>query len=84
MPLRERKEDIPLLIEFFSDRAAQDGHKKKIVTKRALEKLYDHNWPGNIRELQNEMERLVVLSGEEDKITADMLSPRILESSDNS
>ncbi|MBX9768174.1 MAG: sigma 54-interacting transcriptional regulator [Bdellovibrionales bacterium] len=81
-PLRERKEDIPLLIDFFLDRMMQQGHPKKIVTKRALEKLYDHAWPGNIRELQNEIERLVVLSGVEDKITADMLSQRILESSE--
>lgn len=82
-PLRERKEDIPLLIEFFLDRAAtQSGLAKKVVTKRALEKLYDYAWPGNIRELQNEMERLGVLSGEETKITADMLSPRILEATE--
>ncbi len=78
-PLRERKEDIPLLIEFFLDRSAQNGLPKKIVTKRALEKLYDYAWPGNIRELQNEMERLVVLGGDETKITADMLSGRIVE-----
>ncbi len=82
-PLRERKEDIPLLIEFFLDRASQQsGLAKKIVTKRALEKLYDYPWPGNIRELQNEMERLGVLAGDETKITADMLSPRILEATE--
>ena len=44
-----------------------------------LEKLYDYHWPGNVRELQNEMERIVVLSGDETKITADMLSPKIIE-----
>ncbi len=78
-PLRERKEDIPLLSEFFLNKA-QEGHtEKKILTKRALEKLYDYSWPGNVRELQNEMERLIVLAGVEDKITADMLSPKILE-----
>ncbi len=79
-PIRERKEDIPLLVEFFLDRAAQEkAQKKKIMTKRALEKIYDFPWPGNIRELQNEIERLVVLAGEEQKLTADMLSPRLLE-----
>jgi two-component system response regulator HupR/HoxA len=78
--LRERKEDIPLLVDYFLDKSAQEKNiKKKIMTKRALEKLYDFPWPGNIRELENEIERLVVLAGEEQKLTADMLSPRLLE-----
>lgn len=80
-PLRERKEDIPLLSEFFLNKA-QSGQAKKVLTKRALEKLYDYAWPGNVRELQNEMERVVVLSGIETKITADMLSPKILEAAE--
>lgn len=86
--LRERKEDIPFLAEFFitKSQTAQglDGQEKKILTKRALEKLYDYPWPGNVRELQNEMERVIVLSGPESKITADMLSPKILEEADQS
>jgi two-component system, NtrC family, response regulator HupR/HoxA len=94
-PLRERKEDIPLLAEFFLSKSQASGAAngnpngagdteiiRKILTKRALEKLYDYAWPGNVRELQNEMERLVVLSGVENKITADMLSPKILEASE--
>lgn len=80
-PLRERKEDIPFLAEYFLNKA-QNGEAKKILTKRALEKLYDYAWPGNVRELQNEMERTVVLSGLETKITADMLSPKILEATE--
>ncbi len=83
--LRDRKEDIPLLAEFFlnkSQAANHPGAPKKILTKRALEKLYDYAWPGNVRELQNEMERLIVLAGVENKITADMLSPKILELGD--
>lgn len=83
--LRERKEDIPLLAEFFLQRTAErSGQAKKILTKRALEKLYDYPWPGNVRELQNEIERLGVLSGEESKLTADMLSPKILEIAEKS
>lgn len=79
-PLRERKEDIPLLSEYFIDLACKRaGIGKRVLTKRALEKLYDYHWPGNVRELQNEMERIVVLSGEESKITGDMLSPKIIE-----
>jgi transcriptional regulator with PAS, ATPase and Fis domain len=79
--LRERKEDIPILAEFFLNKSVGAGAKKQL-TKRALEKLYDYPWPGNVRELQNEMERLVVLSGSENKITAEMLSPKILETTD--
>jgi transcriptional regulator with PAS, ATPase and Fis domain len=82
-PLRERKEDIPLLTDFFLNRTSEQ-HGKKILTKRALEKLYDYAWPGNVRELQNEIERVVVLAGTESKITAEMLSPKILELSDKS
>ena len=88
-PLRERKEDIPILSEFFLTKAQTDSAgaaaataNKKILTKRALEKLYDYAWPGNVRELQNEMERLIVLAGEENKITADMLSPKIIDASE--
>ena len=84
--LKERKEDIPLLADYFLTRAQQaqgiEGSPRKMLTKRALEKLYDYSWPGNVRELQNEMERLIVLTGSETKITADMLSPKILESGD--
>ncbi len=81
-PLRERKEDIPILAEAFLQKSSEKGQPKKVLTKRALEKLYDYPWPGNVRELQNEMERVVVLSGVENKITADMLSPKILEIAD--
>ncbi len=83
--LRDRKEDIPFLAEFFLNKSQNNnspGTAKKILTKRALEKLYDYAWPGNVRELQNEMERLIVLAGAETKITADMLSPKILELGD--
>ena len=47
------------------------------MTKKALERLYDYSWPGNIRELQNEVERLVVLASHEQKLTPEMLSARI-------
>ncbi len=81
--LKERKEDIPLLIEHFLDTSAQNhGKSKKTLSKKALEKLYDYAWPGNIRELQNEIERLVVLAGDDPKLTPEMLSPRILDASE--
>ncbi len=79
-PLRDRKEDIPLLCEFFLNKSAQEKSiKAKVLTKRALEKIFDYPWPGNIRELENEMERVTVLAGTESKITQDMLSARIRE-----
>lgn len=84
-PLRERKEDIPLLAEFFLQKASEsNGGLKRSLTKRALEKLYDYAFPGNVRELQNEMERLVVLAGEETKILPEMLSPKIIEAGEKS
>jgi len=82
-PLRERKEDIPYLVDFFLGKISESsGGAKRVLTKRALEKLYDYAWPGNVRELQNEIERLVVLSGDETKLMAELLSPKVLESGD--
>jgi len=77
-PLRDRREDIPILIDHFLEKGAKErGGKKKIIAKRTMEKLLDYAWPGNVRELENEIERLTVLSGNDIKIAADMLSPRI-------
>jgi two-component system response regulator PilR (NtrC family) len=61
-PLRERKEDILLLAEFFLKRLAE-GHKKLTLSKQALTKLYQHSWPGNVRELENVVERAYILAG---------------------
>jgi PAS domain S-box-containing protein len=61
-PLRERREDIPLLVEYFIDRYARKAGKKiKRVNKKTLELLQSYPWPGNIRELQNVIERSVIL-----------------------
>lgn len=79
-PLRERKEDIPVLVDFFLGKVAeQSGKPKKQLMGRAVEKLYDYAWPGNVRELQNEIERLCVLAGDEGKVGHEILSPKILE-----
>lgn len=83
--LKERKEDIPLLAEYFLQKACEvKGGSKKTLTRRALEKLYDYAWPGNVRELQNEMERCVVLAGEEIKVGEELLSGKIIESAEKS
>lgn len=79
-PLRERKEDIPVLVEFFLNKIAESsGKPKKQLMGRTVEKLYDYAWPGNVRELQNEIERLCVLTGDELKVSHEILSPKILE-----
>ena len=84
-PLRERQEDIPVLMEYFLQKRCEEGGLPiKTFSKKCLEKMLDHAWPGNVRELQNEVERLVVLAGEEKNITPDMLSARILESGEMS
>jgi PAS domain S-box-containing protein len=60
--LRERTEDIPLLVQYFVDRYARKAHKTiRVIEKRTLEMLQSYPWPGNIRELQNVIERSVVL-----------------------
>lgn len=61
-PLRERKEDIPLLIEYFLDKFAQANNKPGLkVSAEALDLCMNYNWPGNVRELENALENAVVL-----------------------
>lgn len=68
--LNERRDDISLLADkFLEDIADEYGARKKIIQPKALEALREHDWTGNIRELRNVIERLVIMSGEE--ITAD-------------
>jgi len=68
--LNQRKDDIPLLVDkFLADIAEDYGQAKKQIDKKAIDALQQHNWTGNIRELRNVTERLVILSGK--NITAD-------------
>jgi transcriptional regulator with GAF, ATPase, and Fis domain len=61
-PLRDRKDDIPLLVEYFTERyASKAGKKIRNIDKRTLDLLTAYHWPGNIRELQNVIERGVIL-----------------------
>ena len=65
-PLRERKEDIPLLVSHFLKKHNKTGGKVvKGVSSRALELLVDYDWPGNVRELENVIERAIVLRQDE-------------------
>ena len=62
-PLRERKDDIPLLVEHFLNKFRPTPQAKPArVTQSALDRLLEHTWPGNIRELQNVIERAVILA----------------------
>lgn len=68
--LKDRKEDIPLLVNHFVQQiCAEQGWKVKSINDEAIRALQQHNWPGNIRELRNVIERLIILSG--DTITAE-------------
>ncbi len=61
-PLRERVDDIPLLVEYLIDRYAKQAAKKfSAISKKTLELFETYDWPGNVRELQNVIERAVVL-----------------------
>jgi DNA-binding NtrC family response regulator len=64
--LNERREDIPVLVEFFSDKIAEEqGTNKKEFTDSAINLLKKYDWTGNIRELRNVVERLIILGSEE-------------------
>lgn len=70
-PLRERKEDIPELVEYFLEYFATEyGQRPKKITPEALKAIENYNWPGNIRELRNVIERLVIM------IQSNIISPR--------
>ncbi|PCI23975.1 MAG: hypothetical protein COB67_12185 [SAR324 cluster bacterium] len=61
-PLRERKEDIPILVEFFLQHFCQsEQRKRKKIGKDSMESLIAYHWPGNIRELKNIVERMVIM-----------------------
>ncbi len=64
--LNERREDIPLLIDFFADKiASEHGSVKKEFSKAAVKQLQEYDWTGNVRELRNVVERLIILGGKE-------------------
>ena len=68
--LKDRKEDIPLLVNHFIQMiCTEQGWKSKSINEDAIQALQQHDWPGNIRELRNVIERLIILSG--DTITAE-------------
>jgi len=61
-PLRQRREDIPLLVEHFLAKFNRENNRKVRITGRALQLLMAYDWPGNVRELENGVERLVIMA----------------------
>jgi two-component system response regulator AtoC len=75
-PLRERKEDIPVLSEFFlSKHAAQLGRPRVPLKGQTIRTFLEHNWPGNVRELENVVKNIVVLGDEELTVAGLFSSP---------
>lgn len=65
-PLNERREDIPLLVEYFSKKIGEEqGTNQKSFSKKAIKLLQEYDWTGNIRELRNVVERLIILGSKE-------------------
>jgi two-component system, NtrC family, response regulator GlrR len=80
-PLRQRREDVPSLAQFFLKRSVQQhGKQVKGFTPEAMQRLIAHSWPGNVRELENTIERAVVMSAN-DLITPEFLPLSSQESS---
>ncbi len=78
-PLRERREDIPLLVTHFLHRISNKlGKHVQGITHEAIELFVQYSWPGNVRELENEIERAVALTPEGDTITPAYLSEKIV------
>jgi DNA-binding NtrC family response regulator len=80
-PLRERKEDIPVLVEFFIDRfSASMGKSIKGISSNTSKALMDYHWPGNVRELEKAVQRMMVLADEGTLVSADLLPEEISRS----
>ena len=61
-PLRDRKEDVPLLVDFFLRRLSEAEGRERTIHEEALEALKEYDWPGNVRELENALERAAVVA----------------------
>lgn len=77
-PLRDRPEDIPLLVaHFLRRRDEREGGGVRAIEAEALRALSSYPWPGNVRELENELERALTLAGDSVELTVEMLSRRV-------
>jgi DNA-binding NtrC family response regulator len=74
-PLRDRKQDIPLLVEHFMERLSRNSGSQRTLSEEALQVMLGYDWPGNVRELENCLERACALSSGPTIQTADLPSP---------
>jgi len=75
-PLRERKEDIPLLVKYIIDKLNHRFAFRHTISPHLIERLSEYSWPGNVRELENIIERMMITSSE-DELTSDLLPEMI-------
>ena len=81
-PLRERKDDIPLLVDYFVHNIGEAmGKTTKKIEKEVLDKFMNYHWPGNVRELQNVLERMINIA-QMDVLTVDLLPSEIVDTPD--
>jgi len=78
-PLRDRREDIPLLADHFLARFEGERRERRRISAETMRLLTDYPWPGNIRELENEVERCVLMAGDAEVIAPDHLSVHVRE-----
>jgi len=71
-PLRERGDDIELLVNFFLERSIKNHKKRVVISKEAMDILTQYPWPGNVRELENTIERIVLMGSEDGVSASDM------------
>jgi Nif-specific regulatory protein len=71
-PLRERKEDIPVLVDYFLTKYNEENGKSVDITSGVLNVLVNYEWPGNVRELENTVERMVVMSSGKELTVSDI------------
>ncbi len=77
-PLRDRRQDLVLLLDRFADRYAAELRRPRVgFAPRTIDLLFQYPWPGNVRELQNEIQRAVILCGEDGQVRPEHLSPRL-------
>lgn len=79
-PLRHRKEDIPIIIDYYNEYFSKTyGLEKKTFSKECIDLFMDYDWPGNVRQLKNIVERSLVLT-EDTEVTMDVIPPQLLNS----
>lgn len=76
-PLRDRKMDLPLLVDHFLDAQRSKIGQRKVLSSAVMSAFWEYHWPGNVRQLENEIERACVLSGAAAEVGLEVLSPPV-------